>query len=544
MDQLKEQLIKIKPFAFWIACGVILVGSLATWYMATGALNAQHAEQLQKIKTAFTSLQGIQPKLANHPNLATQEQMGKLTQAYGEEIAKGWELQYKKQEEVLVWPASFDQDFQDAVKDLRPIEKVPVKADIKLTIPDSLRRRYRDFIEDELPKLATTIGGRWYANRDETALQPTQPALGPNGQPIVEVDRSMVLWSPENQKEILLGHFGFTAREDDPTTLDVLYAQEDLWVIQNIMGIIKRTNDTAEGRHDAAVKQIEYLRLGKTALGTAGQVMVVGPASTTPGGGMPGYGEGMPMAPQPTAPQAGQPTTGTPMAGSPPVNPTTSTSFNVADPGNWRYVDKNNVPLAGYQLREAIAPPAPGAMTMTQTNPAETALLTVAKRMPIRIRLEIDQRKLNKLLTEFGNAPLPVEVRQLRINREPAPLGSPESFFAGIGAMGGGGAMPGATGGGAMPGATGGGVREGGGGYPAPGAMPGPRYGEGMPGGGTGTPLAVTRDATLDTNLIKLELYGIVYLYNPVNRTVLGLPPVAGAATAMTTPAVDKASGG
>lgn len=544
MDQLKEQLIKIKPFAFWIACAVILIGSLATWWMATGTLNAQTAEGLQKINGAFTGLQGVEPKLAKHPNLATEEQMGKLTQAYAEEIARGWELQYQKQEGVLVWPASFDQDFHDAVKDLRPIEKVPVKADIKLTIPDSLRRRYRDFIEDELPKLAETIGGKWYANRDASLENQPTPQVGPGGQPIVEVDRSMVLWAPENQRDILMGHFGFTSREDDPTTLDVLYAQEDLWVIQNIMGIIKRTNEGAEGRHDAAVKQIEYLRLGKTAIGTAGQVMVVGPATNLAGGSVPGgYGEGIgPQAVTPV-PQT-QPTAEGALAGpaQPAVSPTTSGSFNVADPGNWRYVDKNNVPLAGYQLREAIAPPAPGAMSMTPTNPAETALLTVAKRMPVRIRLEIDQRKLNKLLTEFGNAPLPVEVRQLRINREPAPLGAPESFFAGIGgATGGGGTMPGA---GPSPG---GGVREGG--YAQPGAspFPGPRYGEGMPGaqpGQPGQPLSATRDATLDTNLIRLELYGIVYLYNPVNRSVLGLPEGPGAATAMTAPTVGNASGG
>jgi hypothetical protein len=38
-------------------------------------------------------------------------------------------------------------------------------------------------------------------------------------------------------------------------------------------------------------------------------------------------------------------------------------------------------------------------------------------------------------------------------------------------------------------------------------------------------------DSTIDTNEISVELYGIVYIYNPVNRAVLGLqetepPPV------------------
>ena len=529
MDQLKEQLVKIKPYAFWIACTIILLGSLATWWMATGALSAQTADGVQKVNSAYSNLQTITPKLAKHPNPATNAEMTKLTLAYAEEIARGWQLQYEKQEGVLVWPKSFDQDFHDAVKDLRPIEKVPVKADIKLTIPDSLRRRYRDFIEDELPKLATTIGGKWYANRDPGAegalLQPASPRLGPDGRPEVEVDRSMVLWNPQNQTELLQLHFGFTAKSDDPTTLDVLYAQEDLWVLQNIMDIIKRTNEGYEGRHDAAVKQIEFVRIGRAALGQAGQVMNVGAGPNGenlagPGAGYPGGERGAPGVPMPgAAPAPGAPATaGAPAA--PPVNPMTLPDFNAADPGNWRYVDKFNVPLAGAQLRAALAPPAPGV-----TVDPQVALLTVAKRMPVRIRLEIDQRRLNKLLIEFGNAPLPVEVRQLQINRQPAAIGDPSSFFAGLGAPGGGqGAYPGG-GEGFNQGAS-----------PFPGGRGG--YGEGMgsqPGVQPGVG-SLTRDATVDTNLIRLELYGIVYLYNPVNRATLGLPAAGPAATAMANP--------
>lgn len=522
MDQLKEQLVKIKPYAFWIACVVILLGSLGTWYMATGKLHEERTANESKIKNAFQGLVTIQPKLAKHPNPGTNAEMTKLTLAYGEEVARGWELQYQKQEGVLVWPASFDQDFHDAVKDLRPIEKVPVSkvVDVKLTLADTFRRRYRDFIEDELPKLAVTIGGRWYANRDASAeVGPIQPNLGPDGRPNVEVDRSMVLWDPANQRELLVTHFGFTAKSDDPSTLDVLYAQEDLWVLQNLMEIIKRTNEGYEGRHDAAVKQIEFVRIGQSALGQSGAVMMVG---TGTGTGGPGEG-GFPTGPapgmegmQPAAPAGpGAPPA---VAGAAPVNPTTDPLFEPADPGNWRYVDKANTPLAGFQLRAAIAPTAPGAAPVTPS--PETALLTVAKRMPVRIRLEIDQRRLNKLLTEFGNAPLPVEVRQLRINRTAAAAGNPGSFFAAAG--------DGGPGGGPGPG---GGME---GGYPLPGGM--------NPGGPNG-PGSLTRDATVDTNLIKLELYGIVYLYNPVNRTVLGLPATGPGATAMATPATGAVGG-
>jgi hypothetical protein len=515
MDQIKEQLVKIKPYAFWIACVVILLGSLATWYMATAKLNEERAANESKIKNAFSGLVTIQPKLAKHPNPGTNAEMTKLTLAYGEEVARGWELQYQKQEGVLVWPESFDQDFHDAVKDLRPIEKVPVdKVDYKLTLKDDFRRATATSSKTNFPSWQK----RSAASGTPTAMHRLKSGLAPRASvrmaaPTVEVDRSMVLWAPENQRELLATHFGFTARANDPSTLDVLYAQEDLWVLQNLMDIIKRTNEGAEGRHDAAVKQIEFVRIGRAALGQSGAVMMVGGGTggpgesgfpTGPGGpGMEGMQPGVPAGPGAPA-VAGE----TPAAGAP-VNPTADAAFQPADPGNWRYVDKANTPLAGFQLRQAIAPTAPGAAPATPS--PETVLLTVAKRMPVRIRLEIDQRRLNKLLTEFGNAQLPVEVRQLRINRTAAAAGDPGSFF---GALGGG--QGGGPGGGSMEG-----------GYPIPG---------GMNQGGPNGPGNLTRDATVDTNLIKLELYGIVYLYNPVNRSVLGLPVAGPGATAMATP--------
>ncbi|WP_254512664.1 hypothetical protein [Anatilimnocola floriformis] len=523
MDQLKEQLVKIKPYAFWIACVVILLGTVGVWYMATSTLTEQRTAAKAKIDGAFNGLNGINPKLAKHPNPGTNIKMVELSMAYGEEIARGWDLQYRRQEGVLVWPASFDQDFQDAVKDLRPIEKVPVKtAELRLMIPESFRRRYRDFIEDELPRLATTIGGRWQATRDASGapgggeFAPTAPTrMGPDGRPIEEHDRSMVLWSPENQKSLLTEHFGFTARANDPTTLDVLYAQEDLWVLQNLMEIIKRTNDGYEGRHDAAVKQIEFVRIGRSALGLAGKVMSLGNDPNAPGGARPpGFSEGGGMQTAPPGTAAAP--------GAPPTNPSTDPSFNAADPCNWRYVDKNNVPLAGFQLRQAIEVTAPGAPVMGPTNP-DAALLAVAKRMPVRLRLEIDQRRLAKLLTEFGNAPLPVEVRQLRFNREPAPIGNPSQFFAMNGLGGGGGGGEGFS---AAP----------------PGGGFGGQRGEGIPGMGTGAG-SLTRDATVDTNLIKLELYGIVYIYNPVNRAKLGLPAAPAGATAMSNAPATNAGG-
>ncbi len=206
-------------------------------------------------------------------------------------------------------------------------------------------------------------------------------------------------------------------------------------------------------------------------------------------------------------------------------------STALADPADGRYVDEQYQPLKATRLR--------GSLTSRDPN---DALLAVAKRMPVRIRFKIDQRRLNRALAECGNSRLPIEVRQVRINRPAA---------ASSGGGGGGGAA-GAGGGFDAPAADMPGMAMGGGGGTGFGAPPGLGGGEGMGGmfGGGRPGAGSVGDASVDPNLIDVELYGIVYIYNPVNKSQLGLPdaPVTAMAPAVpvapTTPATTTSGAG
>ena len=72
--------------------------------------------------------------------------------------------------------------------------------------------------------------------------------------------------------------------------------------------------------------------------------------------------------------------------------------------------------------------------------PGATAAATQFKRMPVFMRLTIDQREIPKLLTECANSPLPVEVRQLRIN--PGKAGGSEAGKSAPASSGGGNSNP------------------------------------------------------------------------------------------------------
>src|SRR6185295_16827541 len=122
------------------------------------------------------------------------------------------------------------------------------------------------------------------------------------------------------------------------------------------------------------------------------------------------------------------------------------------DPAMNRYVDDKYAPLPPERLRGALKSTTP-----------EDALLAVAKRMPVRIRVVMDQRKLNVLLAECGNSKLPVEIHQVRINRPAAAPAAAGGMGGGYAGGGDGGGMPGGFGGGGMGGGFGGGGFGGGG---------------------------------------------------------------------------------
>lgn len=343
--------------------------------------------------------------------------------------------------------------------------------------------------------------------------------LTADGKPIV------VDWSASNQAALQAACMNWTS----PTTLQILYAQEDLWVLRSLMLIIKATNGDADAQYNAAVKEILSIELGAMAAGikstgsvsgTGGMAGFSSTGSMMPGSSlMPGSGSG-----------GGGGSGGGSGGGESGSNPYSgmmgsgSGSGDVGssvDPARGRYVDDKNEPLAGDRLRSAI-----------KSNTSGDAFLAVAKRMPMRMRVRMNVLKLPLFLCEFSQAKLPVEVRQVRIN---TPAGS--GGLAGPSGSGGGGFGSGGppqlrqgsagSGGGAgasmnMSPESGGGGGSGGMGS---GGLLGAMGGTGMPGGsggggGDSGVASLNAESPYDATV---DIYGIIYIYNPVDPAKLGI---------------------
>lgn len=495
MDKVKEILGHLKRFHFWILCGVIGLVGLGSWYVTKASLYDEFTANKGEIEGGYSTVSSVR-STPNPPNPKIHQAMEERVRALQANVAAVWQAQYEHQKNtILTWPSGPDEltpQFIRAVEPLRPIEtSVPAPAPGQSELLSSdLRYMYANYVEAELPKLAKIIGAQWGATApsgrggfaagyggeaayDSTASYAAGAEGYGSGRPRPRQE-FVVDWSTADQSQ-LLGKFTWTGQRDSlPTTLQVLYAQEDLWVLKNVMEIINRTNDGATERHKASIKRIDSIQIGREAAGRRGQITPIaamGQGTMTGEGMMPadagmpadgGGGEGLAM------PADGMMGEGTAMPGMA-VTP---------DPAAFRYVDKDYKPLPADKLRSDVT-----------TNPAEV-YLAVAKRMPVRMVCHMDQRKIHKLLVECGNSPLTVEVRQVRIG----------------GSAG--------QGGGSFRG--GGFASNRGFGFDA--ALGGEGAAAGF--GGFGTTRGVAPQAKND---VMVEIYGIVYIYNPVNNKALGI---------------------
>jgi hypothetical protein len=186
-----------------------------------------------------------------------------------------------------------------------------------------------------------------------------------------------------------------------PTTKEVLYAQEDLWVLSTLIDIIKRTNGDAVTNSQAKVKAIEFINIGKNVAPPSRQsfrVMMLQPFEPDDAGE---DGEAEETLPPPS----NEPLPGGDFRGGDAAAQVTAASEVVRN----RYYDANYEQIASEQdLLDYV---------------------TVAKRVPVRMRLEIDQRALFALLTECANAPLTFEVRQCRFNPQELGYGGRDAGY-------------------------------------------------------------------------------------------------------------------
>jgi hypothetical protein len=460
MDQLKAAMAWLAKYHFWVLSGLAVLVGLVVWFLAVGDLEARYNSRKQKLDGDFQTMQGIQGE-QQHPN----DRVIQAAQAKHEELKKkvfdAWQILHKQQEDKNPWPDVLGQDFINFIKSQPPDAEILPR----------LREVYQNFIIQRFPRLLELIDVRRpKPGTKATEKTATAEAHGGESEAKATDFTGMVFWDEANLKGIQEPYKWGTL----PSTLQVRMAQEDLWVYEALLRIIKNTNEGVRDYFKAPVRRIEAVEIAQAAAASFGRV---GSASANFGSGEEAAGgggaEGQPAA-EPSAAPSGDPNAPAPGAvdqgGGAALD---NISRNLLDR---RYVDDKGKPL-----------------TAGSPHPYPEF-----KMMPIRLKLVMNQMQIPKLLAQCANSNMPVEVRQVRIRpddsgRAPSAVAEPSAAPA----PGAGGGAEGAPVGGAPVGAPDAAARGG--------SSEGPRG----------------SDETGQSLYVPVEVLGIIYIYNPPDQAKL-----------------------
>jgi hypothetical protein len=540
MEDLKKYLGIVAKHSFWIITVLVIILSSVIFYLTKTSLDESITTRISALNASFNKINEVNGKVSTHPNDHSHKEMDQRLTRLKEDVDRAWEFQYERQKELLTWPieAFWEPKTHEIFDNLRPFEKkVPFPLPDKIPPPlDQITqndlRVYRDYIAPEFPALARRIGSTWKYTLDAKTMASGPPGYGPPGAAgtglslgtggsnppgypgfgataVTRESRDLVRWSEDSQKTLTAAVLPWFARPTPPTIHEVYYAQEDIWILRGLMDIIAQTNAGAQENFQAIVKEIEWIRTGAKASRDAGSLwdsgaqMGAGGAPYAGGGPPAGYGGGAGSSMPAGYGAAGG------MGGKGGEAMAASRAAVRVDPADGRYVDTNFKPLTGAQLRSA--------MNLVSATDAVNA---VAKRVPVRMRLKVDDR-FGRLITECGNGKMMLEVLQVRYNTDPAPDvgGAGGGSGSGMGPPGGGAGLSfGAS-------ATGAGASM---------------QTEGDSGPSTASVLA----AEVAGDEISIEVFGLIYLFNPpanLSGTNAAVTPAA-PATSVAAPATSAAA--
>jgi len=385
---------------FWMLLPLVPLLVIPLVVMANGRLVSEISAARSEIEgrtAALRGVEGIQP----HPNDEWSAEIDRSTKAVKRETFAEWQRFWNEQKPLRSWPTALGADFVQRAETL--------KADGKL--PRKLLERYQNSVRPLVRQLPKRMGGDDFMVDGVGAVDPNA------GRPLMEGEQPRpglpVQWSAEDQKKVYASFNWSTP----PTTLQVLLAQEELWVYGVLCDSVARMNQGASGQYNAVIPLVEQLAVGYPAAeddpgaSKGGRIFI--PTVQAGGGELPpqeSFAPGDPAAggrpPNPRFSGAGAPT------GASPEDSAAQAPVGSVDDGlrNWIYVSFDGKPLAGPEVATS-----PDAM--------------MSHLMPFVIRAVVDERKLDAWLVDLAKSLIPIDVRQVRVNPQAGAGGLPGGEF-------------------------------------------------------------------------------------------------------------------
>ena len=539
MDQLKTAAAWCKRHIFWIGCFLLALTMIGSWVFSSMQLASAQKTRQSEIEKQLKAIEKVSGTTAEvdaeqkaHPNASTQAGMDAEIDATIASIVKAWQKRYNEQKAILTWP----EDILGA-ETCNFFSKIDIPE--KVSDPGRGFEKYRRAYYDEIPKFMNKIcddlGVNWQFDeeknkkkQEELKEQEEDAARGGGGggafggmgmgmgmggpggggrggdtSVIDEVNQYAVIWDEINQQlwqqklTTFAGYDDHTGTILYPTFMQANMLQQDLWLLEAMFKNIKEINKGSLSNDTSVIRTIDHVVFGREAIIQLGKLLEI---------------DGRLAGNSAAADDAAGP-----MSGGVPMMPTMGPPGGINGPGgadalheavayHERYVDPNFEAIAASQVKAVL-----GGAALPETN----LELIVAKRVPFRIAVEMDERKINEFVAICANSDFVFEVNQLRVNRHvPGEMielngGAPQNTEGLGGGMGGMGGMGMGGMGGMMGGDMGG-------------AMNG--MGMGGMGGAAGAPTEDLEPTPVEKRtdfMVSVEFYGVVKIYNPVRENFL-----------------------
>lgn len=537
MDKLLPFIDWLKRNRFWLGCGLLSIAMIATWFWITMQIEDQTEKFTSEVKSQIQVANNIIKVSAEegadaHPNSHTETGMKKELNKSLESLIEAWRLRHEAQQSVLKWPTDIigSEEFVKAFSRFNPPETFPEEYEGGYGLERYLQL-YRVTIPKQLEKLCEEkLRAKWnYGSKANADDQSNNPQIGggrggargggrggergggaagsPN--PPQETSRYAVIWDDANQALWNKKLTEFKGLDDhflpvvDPTPLQVYMLQQDLWLLEAIFDIIRSVNGDADANDLAVIKRIDHIAIGREARTQLGSLTPYDPllrGSVASGDESAGD----------SAADASFLSRGSMGRGAPAQSAGGDgfDKFGSNSPYHGRYVGVDFEPITADLVRSVLT---------GDTLPEEHLELIVAKRVPVRIALRMDERKIPEFMTACANSPFAFEINQIRLNRHQPGEGiefNGGGYGGGNQQAGGAGSAPGRGMGMGMGSGMG---RGGGGGRGGEAGGMGAGIG-GDAGGGNleASPVEIRTNYDVD-----VEFYGIVKIYNPVREKFL-----------------------
>jgi hypothetical protein len=244
-----DPLAPVKKNAFWIGLGLILVVGLVCYFLGAGKVSKMRQENLNKIKALDGAVASAVPADAvSDPEL--KKFVANVLKPRRDLEETKWRSLYNAQAAIFDWPPQVLQEgtgavlqpglpsnFIDAMKAMPPLEQLTPKH----AIDDTLANIYRNYSRNHVAELCRWLKATNFL--EQTVLTQTGPATAkPAEKQSEEVlkEGDLVLWSKRSQ-EATKDQFDF--KNQVPVLYDILAAQEDAWVYEAIFRAVADTNE-------------------------------------------------------------------------------------------------------------------------------------------------------------------------------------------------------------------------------------------------------------------------------------------------------------